>query len=216
MIPTAYSCIVSSQHHQARQAFLTISSATGHHLSGKNNSDVTAFWVYDRHFDFFPKGLDKIFENLEIIIFGDCGMKTIGRTDLKPFPKLIWFSLFINQIEVIEEGLFDNNPNLKYISLRENKIHRIYPKTFDNLAYLVTLRLSGNKCININADENRQQVMELIRQVKLKCSVPETTTEEITTTTVEYFDDEHDQGTTVRLQKSIMIIMIVTILYNLN
>ncbi|CAG9811078.1 unnamed protein product [Chironomus riparius] len=215
LIPAAYCCNVISDHHHVKEGILSISSATGRHLVDKKDTDVTGFWVYGSHFDFFPQGLSKVFNNLEVIIFGDCGIKRIGKNDLKPFPKLIWFSLFVNQIEVIENGLFDYNPNLKYISLRDNKISRIHPNSFDHLAYLVTLRLSGNLCINVNANENRNQVVDLIRKLKAKCSAPEviTTTEESINVMEGRFDDENIKGMTSRLESSVLMVTVAAVLW---
>lgn len=170
---SSYSCDVQDKINVVLTEGLTINSSIGTHLSGMNNSFVTSFFSHDKNFQFFPKDLDKVFHNLKAVAIGLSHLEEIHKDDLKPFTKLIYLSLHFNDIEVIEENLFEFNPNLKVISLNNNKIKEIHSKVFDNLPSLVTLRLKENNCIGQISQLNSTFVSNVIKHVKLQCTVSE-------------------------------------------
>lgn len=86
-------------------------------------------------------------------------------------------ALRYNDIEVIVEGTFEYNLNLKRIELQNNKIAKIFPKVFDHLNMLMHLDIRSNICINMNAVDSASAIQELIKQVKIQCPSPETTTD---------------------------------------
>ncbi|KAL7013027.1 hypothetical protein ACKWTF_015158 [Chironomus riparius] len=168
-----YTCVVQNSINVVLSEGLIINSATGSHDSRMNNNDVTSFQASDKKFQFFPKELDKIFNNLEGIVISNAQIKEVSQSELKPFTKLVHLSLHVNEIVVIAEDLFKFNPNLKMISLRDNKIKQIHSKVFDNLPHLVTLRLSKNQCIDKDSKSSPTAVQDTIRQVKLQCTIVE-------------------------------------------
>jgi len=76
---------------------------------------VLGFIAKYQTIQFFPKGLDKYFKNIKLIIIKSCQLKEIHQSDLKVFGDLVAFGLYDNEIEVIEAGLFDFNLNLEQI-----------------------------------------------------------------------------------------------------
>ena len=165
---SAYTCYVSKGLTINSLDTAFVNSSTGSHQSSHTNDNVNYFFTGSVTISYFPRGLDAIFKNLKAIYFYIVGLKEIHQSDLKPFPKLIEFGINTNQIEVLEEGLFDYNPNLEYISLAHNNITHIDSKLFDSLTKLRHLYLQTNKCINKYA-QDRTTVVNLIKDVKVKC-----------------------------------------------
>jgi len=147
-----------------------LNSTTGSHQSGYNNDNVNYFYIESVTISYFPRGLDAIFKNLKGIWFYKNGLKEIHQSDLKPFSKLIEFLIHGgNQLEILEEGLFDFNPDLEYINLHINKITHIDPKVFDSLTKLRHLYLNSNTCFSKGAYD-RTAVQNLIKEVKTMCN----------------------------------------------
>ena len=88
---------------------------------------------------------------------------------MKPFPKLIYLSLHQNNIEIIEDGLFDFNPNLEVITLSNNRISHIDQFVFDNLVKLAYLGFDANPCINMEARASQAMVRDIVKITKSKC-----------------------------------------------
>ncbi|CAG9811098.1 unnamed protein product [Chironomus riparius] len=143
------------------------------HSNGLTINDVNCFYSIEKNFQFFPKDLDKIFNNLEGIVIANAHIKEVHQNDLKPFTKLVHLGLHVNEIEIIDEDLFKFNPNLKMISLRDNKIKQIHSKVFDNLPHLVKLRLLGNQCIDKDSELSSKSAGDIIKLVKLQCTISE-------------------------------------------
>ncbi|XP_037041999.1 uncharacterized protein LOC119078537 [Bradysia coprophila] len=148
-----------------------VTNVTGMHLHTLNNSNVQGIHIIGA--SYLPTGLAKFFPNL-IGLSVEQHLKEITKNDLEPFPNLIHLWLVRNPLEVIEKDLFMYNPDLAYISLRQNFIKEIDSNVFDHLDRLSILELDRNECINDNA-AGRYDVMRLIKQIKEKCVVEQTT-----------------------------------------
>lgn len=96
-------------------------------------------------------------------------MKEIKQADLKPFPELRKLILHYNLIEVLEDGLFDFNPKLKFISFWSSNIFHIDQNVFANLNHLAYLWLKNNKCINDWAKDSSSDIQAFISRVKVNC-----------------------------------------------
>ncbi|KAL7012464.1 hypothetical protein ACKWTF_014863 [Chironomus riparius] len=171
-----YECVLQNTLNIKSRESAVINSVNGSHSSGKSNADVTGFWSWDSScvIEYFPRNLDNIFTNLKMILIQYGRLKEIQQSDLRPFTKLVFLSLYNNEIEFLEDGLFAYNPELEYVGFAFNKIIHIGSQVFDNLNKLTWLRLLGNKCINMDAVNNQTTVKEVISQAKSKClSFPE-------------------------------------------
>lgn len=128
--------------------------------------------IYDqnggKNIKFFPRGLDKIFKNLILIDLNNGRIKEIHQIDLKVFPKLEALDLFENDIQVIEAGTFDSNPNLKVVWLT-NKILHVESNVFSNLKVLIYLYLPSNPCINKSARNSLIEVNNLAQEAYAMC-----------------------------------------------
>ncbi|XP_070491717.1 uncharacterized protein [Chironomus tepperi] len=147
-----------------------ITSVTGYHYNWKSNDDVVGFDSRHKTMNYFPQGLDKYFGNLKSIVIYYGRIKEIHQSDLKPFPNLVNFYLDNNDIEIVEAGLFDYNPNLQGVSFLENKVTKIDASVFDNLHQLQNIWLGKNLCINLDSTDSAAGAKNVIKQAKALCS----------------------------------------------
>lgn len=147
-----------------------ITSVNGSHQSGKSNDNEICFYSLRIPFKNFPQGLEKIYKNLIGICFYNGPLKEIRQSDLKSYKKLIFLQIAETKIEVLEDGLFDFNPNLEYVAFNKNKIFHIDLRVFDHLSKLGTLYLDNNKCIDRKVKKDRSVVLDIIKDTKILCS----------------------------------------------
>ncbi|XP_070504924.1 uncharacterized protein [Chironomus tepperi] len=170
VIKNIYFCSVSNNPLIYTEESAQINSVNGEHMTSKSYDDVIGFHARQKIINFFPRGLQTYFRNIKVIHINSCGLKEIRQSDLKAFTKLIYLFLESNSIEVIEEGLFDNNPNLEAVGLRESSIIHIDPKVFDTLSNLSSLWLSLTFCAKKDVRDSKDKVKELITLVKNNCT----------------------------------------------
>jgi len=165
-----YCCSVKKDPKITTRESATITSVSENHKSEKTNSDVECFKIHYLTTNYFPRGLESFFENIKAISIRNSYLKEIHQEDLKAFPKLVELFLNENLLEVLEERLFDFNPDLQRMSFEYNKIVRIEPKIFDHLSKLGYLLLSENICINKGAIAyNSIEVKHLIKKAEAQC-----------------------------------------------
>lgn len=148
--------------------------------------------IEDQNVQFFPRGIERIFPDLQTIKISSSNLKEIHESDLKVFPKLEEVSVALNPIRYLEknlfksnpdlkkikfekcpisflpENLFDGNPKLVEISFDSNEIFYIHPNIFDNLRELKDLNLGNNFCIDRGESENG--IQRFIMELKETCS----------------------------------------------
>ncbi|KAG5680474.1 hypothetical protein PVAND_009982 [Polypedilum vanderplanki] len=163
---------------------VTIEKAEGNHQSGKSDDDVKFFYLTGANLKYFPRNLENIFKNLELIYIYDSKLIEITSEDLKPFPKLKNFKLYENPIEVIREDLFINNPDLEVLYLWDNEINHIDPKALSHLNKLRAIYFNDNVCkFDKDQVETRSEVLEIIEKIEQgQCLSPKYTTTTTTTT----------------------------------
>ncbi|XP_070500152.1 leucine-rich repeat-containing protein 70-like [Chironomus tepperi] len=146
-----------------------ILSSSGTHLEQKCYDDVLAINSENKDIQYFPKGLEFIFKNLKAIDLQNNGLKELYQSDLTSFRSLVYLDLGKNDIEVLEDGVFDNNPHLEVISFYGNKIYHIDLQVFDSLSKLYHLVLDNNRCINKSARRDRSGVEQIVQDTKIMC-----------------------------------------------
>jgi len=148
-----------------------IYNLTGAHIAGMSNKNVTNFHAYNTNTKYFPKGLELIFKNLKRISIIDGPLKELTQEDLEPFPELVEMYLYNNDIEVLEDDIFNFNPKLAIIQLNNNKLRAIGDDVFNNLNNLVNLNLSHNLCINKKAENDSTALESIISHIRLHCNI---------------------------------------------
>jgi len=133
----------------------------------KNNT--LGFRIYNITTRYFPRGLDGLFKNLKVIEISNGQLKEIHQTDLKPFINLEVLYFQSNDIEILENGLFDYNKNLTYILFNKNKLVHIDGSVFEKLHHLTDLYLYGNECINDFTVNNSTVLQKITKTIKSQC-----------------------------------------------
>lgn len=146
-----------------------VEGADGEHVNPKTNEDVQGFYAtWPAVVNYLPKGLDKIFRNLQGIWIISAKLKVITKKDLEPFPQLTSIFLNGNELQTIQPNLFQHNPRLQRIELKRNKIAAISAGVFDSLANLNELYLTGNVCIS-KSGTKPNEIEELKKELIVKC-----------------------------------------------
>jgi len=165
---SVYCCNVKNNLNIDTPEKVQIDNISGVHKSGKTNNDEIYLQI-SNNVQYFPRGFEKFYTNLIGMLFLSANLKEIHQEDLKPFPKLEYFQIHSFSFEIVEQGLFDFNPNLEVIIFESCKIFHIHPTVFDNLSKLTSLLLSGNPCISKNSYGNKSSVIEVINSAKSTC-----------------------------------------------
>lgn len=79
------------------------------------------------------------------------------------------FHFRYNNLEVIEDDFFSENPNLEVIWLDGNKIKHVGNRVFETLPKLKTLIMSSNPCSQNDA-YNRPDVLKVIKIIQNSCN----------------------------------------------
>jgi len=171
-----YRCFPQNELNIISPETAVVESITGFHQSFKDNDQVIGFHSNGKNVQYIPKNLDKFFKNIKNIDIVYGRVKEIHQSDLKPFPKLVYCGFMDNDIEIIENDLFDYNPDLELVSFWNNKIFIIGSTAFDKLPKLNWLYLDSNRCINMRSEGVTSLTKYIIRHAKHKCKDPEIST----------------------------------------
>ncbi|KAG5679609.1 hypothetical protein PVAND_009169 [Polypedilum vanderplanki] len=144
-----------------------IEKAEGDHEDGKTNDDVKYLDIYNTNLKYFPRNLENIFKNLELIFIWDSKLIELTSEDLRPFTKLKYFKIEGNPIEIISEDLFIHNPNIEILDIYYNKISHIDRKALSHLNKMRYFRFDGNVCkLNRKQAETKSEVLEMIKEIE--------------------------------------------------
>ena len=166
---SAYTCDITTNLYIKSPEDAVIVGVSGTHLSGKTNDDVTAFYAYNKSIEYFPKRLERFFGNLKVILIKYGQLKEISQSDLKPFSSLVYLNLHFNDIEILEDGLFDSHRNMQVIWFGVNKVFHVGKNVFNNLNKITYLGFGANQCIDMDTWDNSTAVNLIIESLRLKC-----------------------------------------------
>ncbi|KAG5668885.1 hypothetical protein PVAND_016805 [Polypedilum vanderplanki] len=145
------------------------------HIEGQHkylnlaHANVSAVQIRDQICEFFPRGIDKFFTNLEGIAVQRSRLRIVTKNDLKPFTKLRSLSLFGNQLKSLEYGLLKFNPQLEFISFFNNSLEHVAEDLLDDLKFKKIAYFTNCNCINDSADT--PQYFEIIKlKLMANCS----------------------------------------------
>lgn len=167
-----YTCLVKVDTYITTSDSVDILTAKGTHINGSNHNSVQAIKADNSRFSYFPHGLKRIFKKLKLIWIETCQMKEIHQTDLMLYPDLEGLYVCGNDIQVLDEDLFNYNPSLKVFSCWYCNIFHVDSKVFDNLSKLFDVWLVVNECIDKKSDGNPTSLSETIAGIKQKCVSP--------------------------------------------
>ncbi|KAG5667985.1 hypothetical protein PVAND_015942 [Polypedilum vanderplanki] len=147
---------------------ISIDEIHGTHQNDMNNNKVLGFTAKDKNLQYLPVNLSEMFKNLIALRIRLGRLKEIHKSDFEKLLKLKYLNLDLNDIEVLEENLFENNKMLEIIWFEGNQIKSIDSEVFNNLPNLKDLDLSGNICISDRLS-NRHEILSFIKKVKNQC-----------------------------------------------
>lgn len=153
-----------------------VEEVRGIHLNGKDNTGVKHFHSIFKKVKYFPRGIAKIFKNIESVLIYSADLQEVSKYDLQEFGEnLKDLRLAGNEIEVLDGDLFTYNKNLKQIYLSNNKIKHIDTRIFVGLKKLDALFLYANICTSnnfISIQTHRSEFLENIKEVEDSCKMP--------------------------------------------
>jgi Leucine rich repeat len=143
----------------------TISSINGQNHSMPNIKTLS----FDAQIvNFLPKGIDKLFPELEGLEIRNSSLKSISKNELQGFRKLKVLHLPYNQLESLNSDLFSNNQELLWIGLRNNKLEVIGEHLLTPLKQLKAADFEKNVCID-KSTAFPKEMADLKAEIKKKC-----------------------------------------------
>lgn len=148
-----------------------IRTVNGAEFTGEVDDSVEGYRSEDKKSQYFPRGLQNFFiaDNFKFIAIWSAGLKELHQEDLAPFVNLKVFSLYGNEIEVLEKDLFKKNPKIEYLGLGQNKIKSVEGKVFRTLKNLNALHFDGNACASRQAVE-KHDIWDLVEEINAECN----------------------------------------------
>lgn len=95
-----------------------------------------------------PKRLSEICPAIELLSVRNCGLEEISKSDLSGFGSLRTLSIENNELITLPNDLFEDNPEISWVSFKGNKLLHIGPNILDPLKTLKTADFRGNLRIN--------------------------------------------------------------------
>lgn len=149
----------------------TVTSATGNQLNEvHNNNDVTKLNIQNQRCDYLPKGLEKLFPNLEGLRIASSGLKFLRQSDISVFPNLRNCDVFNNRLTTLDANLFARNFKLEYLYFGSNRIEQVGNNIFSPLKNLKKVNFDDNTCIRFVA-ETPNELPKLQLLLEKDCAV---------------------------------------------
>jgi len=145
VVKDPYGCFLSKLDIKSK---LTVTGATGKHLTGKTNSDVKALNINGGVCTIIPAALGSIFSNIEVLSVWNASLQIISSRDLQQFSNLREIWLHVNEIDYLESSLFEYNPKVEVVVFKNNKIQYIGSTFFNYLPNLKKADFRSNDCID--------------------------------------------------------------------
>lgn len=131
----------------------TVTSANGNHLDElHNNNDVTKLNIQNQRCNYLPKGLEKLFPNLEGLRIASSGLKILRQSDISVFLNLRNCDVFNNLLTTLDADLFARNPKLEYLYFGSNRIEQVGSNILNPLKSLKKVNFDDNACIRFVAE----------------------------------------------------------------
>lgn len=154
----------------------TITSATGNHLNElHNNNDVLKLNIQRQRCEYLPKGLEKLFPNLEGLRIASSGLKILRQSDVSVFLNLRNCDVFNNRLTTLDADLFARNPNLEYLYFGSNIIEQVGRNILSPLKNLKKANFDDNTCIRFVA-ETSNDLPQLQRLLEKNCPMNDSVT----------------------------------------
>lgn len=149
-----------------------VDEVVGIHHGNKTQADVTSVkFVNSPKMLFFPKGIENFFVDITHITVTESGLPEIHQSDLKPFPKLRYLTLYKTKITTLELGLFQFNPKLNKLYVTDCPLKFIAADIFKPTPELAYVNFHDNACISLRAT-NPDEVKLVEEEIITNCQHP--------------------------------------------
>lgn len=147
-----------------------ILEVTGAHISQHNNSLIRQIHFFKHKFEYFPRGINKYFENIEAIHAGMNNLAYLVKEDMKIFPKLKFLYLYNNVLSNLQSDVLEDNLALEYVSFYANNLKHIGSRLLRPLKSLRTAYFNKNICIDKQAVASPREIAEIKLEISERCS----------------------------------------------
>lgn len=115
-------------------------------LESDFGTKLLGFRIYDnKDLKYLPRLIGEKFPNLETFTVWNCSLQIVRDFYFKDLRKVVFLSLYSNQIETIDTGSFDDLIKVKSMNLQYNRIRTLDVKLFATMENLRILDLSNNQ-----------------------------------------------------------------------
>lgn len=124
-------------------------------LNGETNSvydKVSILYIRDRIVKYMPIGMEKFFPHIKTILVFAVKLKAIVQSDLKPFAELETIYIWKNDVEILEDNVFEFNKDLQKVDMSFNKISELNQNIFKPLTKLVEVNFESNKIETLDSN----------------------------------------------------------------
>lgn len=146
----------------------SLEQVIGVHLEGKSNDDVEFLLVSSQVLNHIPEGIIQFFPNLKAIRWNHSKLLSITAEDLKPFPNLIYFASWGNEISALDGDVFKYTKSLRYLQMFVNQLEHVGHDLLTDLSDLQFVNFNSNPCIKVVASTT-QTIHQLNEQLPLSC-----------------------------------------------
>lgn len=170
-----YQCIVKP-FNVSHPEEIKVTSIIGHHLDANTNYKVGKVKIENMEISKIPQGLKKFFPSLKELEISKTNLSEIKQSSLEEFGMdLEKISLWFNKISKISKKSFQSTSNLTEIILWGNLIEKVERGAFDGLKNLEVLDLDENICTNAYVYYDKEEVLNLIKEIYRECGGKTTT-----------------------------------------
>lgn len=147
-------------------AATTAINSTGFTISSESDESVEGFNSWNNpKIEYLPEEISETFPNLIVLSAGSCSIKSVSKVNFRNLNQLRYVHLYRNEIERIDNDVFDDNLEMQEILLCKiccrinakeahkifadnNKIKLLSGKAFWHLTKLTKVLLANNLCID--------------------------------------------------------------------
>lgn len=134
----------------------------------ESNDGVRGFWIENEVCHYLPKNIAEFFPHLTAIGAENTGLRLITKQDLAPFPNLLRFAFYRNELEYLEGDLFMYNTKIQSISLTDNNLMIIGANILEPLRQLSYAQIEI-RCLNKKCENNNRCLTNLTNDIKNHC-----------------------------------------------
>lgn len=136
--------IILDKHSLTKTNHMPQLQIAGRHEFGRSHGDVKSIKITESNITEIPNGIGKVLENLEKLSVYISDLQVIDQKNFADMENLRKLELYENDLEEIEPKTFFHLGNLEEVSLSYNRIKFFHKLTFSRLINLKIILANGN------------------------------------------------------------------------